>query len=120
VSLNAANTELAAEIIGRFPQPRSALISLLHLAQEQDGYLTESAMRHIAELLDITPAEVKGTADFYEMFHFKPVGRFMVNICTNISCLLLGGSELLDHASASLGVKLGGTTGDGMFTLEEV
>lgn len=118
--LSGANEALAAEIIARFPRPRSALISLLHLAQEQDGYLTDDAMRHIAELVGATPAEVKGTAGFYEMFRFKPVGTYMVNICTNISCLLCGGAELLEHACETLGTKAGGTTDDGMFTLEEV
>ncbi len=120
MSLNAHNTELATEIISRYPLPRSALIPLLHLAQEQDGYLTLSSMRHIAELVGVTPAEVRGTAGFYEMFHFEPVGRYLLNVCTNISCLLLGGQELLDHAAKHLGVKPGGTTADGMFTLEEV
>ena len=118
--LSADREELAAEIIARLPRPRSALIPLLHLAQEQDGYLTDDAMRHVAELVGATPAEVRGTAGFYEMFRFEPVGTYMVNVCTNISCLLNGGEELLDHASAALGVDVGGTTDDGMFTLEEV
>ena len=118
--LNAANEARAAEIIARFPRPRSALISLLHLAQEQDGHLTDDAMRHVAELVGVTPAEVKGTASFYEMFRFEPVGTYMLNICTNISCLLCGGAELLEHACEALGTQPGGTTDDGMFTLEEV
>ncbi len=119
MSLSAANEALAAEIIGWFPRPRSALIPLLHLAQEQDGYLTDDAMRHIAELVGATPAEVKGTAGFYEMFRFEPVGIYLVNVCTNISCLLWGGEELLEHACESLGTEVGGTTDDGMFTVEE-
>ncbi len=119
MSLSAANEALAAEIIGWFPRPRSALIPLLHLAQEQDGYLTDEAMRRIAELVGATPAEVKGTAGFYEMFRFEPVGTYLVNMCTNISCLLWGGEELLEHACESLGTEVGGTTDDGMFTVEE-
>ena len=119
MSLSAANEALAAEIIGWFPRPRSALIPLLHLAQEQDGYLTDEAMRCIAELVGATPAEVKGTAGFYEMFRFEPVGTYLVNVCTNISCLLWGGEELLEHACESLGTEVGGTTDDGMFTVEE-
>ena len=119
MSLSAANEALAAEIIGWFPRPRSALIPLLHLAQEQDGYLTDEAMRRIAELVGATPAEVKGTAGFYEMFRFEPVGTYLVNVCTNISCLLWGGEELLEHACESLGTEVGGTTDDGMFTVEE-
>ena len=93
--LSAAKLELAAEIIGRYPRPKSALIPLLHLAQEQDGWVTEEAMEHIAELVDVTPAEVLGTCSFYEMFKREPVGRYMVNICTNVACQVLGGEELL-------------------------
>ncbi len=118
--LSDANVATAKEIIGRFPRPKSALIPLLHLAQEQDGYVTDDAMVHIAELLDVTPAEVYGTATFYEMFKFEPVGRYCVNICTNISCQLLGAWELLHHAEERLGVVPGGTTPDGLFTLEDV
>ena len=120
MTLSPANEALAAEIIDWFPRPRSALIPLLHLAQEQDGYLTDEAMRRIAELVGATPAEVKGTAGFYEMFRFEPVGTYLVNVCTNISCLLWGGEELLEHACESLRVEVGGTTLDGMFTVEEV
>jgi NADH-quinone oxidoreductase subunit E len=118
--LTEANLAIAHEIIGRFPRPKSALIPLLHLAQEQDGYVTDDAMRHIAELLGITPAEVLGTCSFYEMFKLEPVGRYLVNICTNISCQLMGAWELLEHAEHTLGIKPGGTTDDGLFTLEDV
>jgi len=118
--LTDANVLVAKEIIGRFPRPKSALIPLLHLAQEQDGMVTDDAMAHLAELLDLTPAEVYGTATFYEMFKFEPVGRYCVNVCTNISCQLVGAWELLEHAEERLGVKSGSTTADGLFTLEDV
>jgi NADH-quinone oxidoreductase subunit E len=118
--LSDANVALARELIGRFPRPKSALIPVLHLAQEQDGYVTEDAMEHIAELIGITPAEVFGTASFYEMFKFEPVGKYCVNICTNIACQLVGAWELLEHAEERLGVKAGGTTVDGLITLEDV
>jgi NADH-quinone oxidoreductase subunit E len=118
--LSPANVGLAEEIIGRYPRPKSALIPLLHLAQEQDGYVADDAMQHIAELIGVTPAEVLGTCSFYEMFKREPVGEYLVNVCTNISCMLLGGEELLHHLEARLGVKAGSTTSDGMFTLEDV
>lgn len=118
--LSRENTELAREIIGRYPRARSALIPLLHLAQEQDGHVTDEAMEHIGELVGITPAEVLGTCSFYEMFKREPVGRYLVNVCTDISCMLLGGAELLEHAEATLDVKAGNTTADGLFTLEDV
>ena len=115
-----ANERLAREIIARYPRPKSATIPLCHLAQEQDGYLADDAMAHIAELVGVTPAEVLGTASFYEMFKREPVGRYVVNVCTNISCLLMGAEDLLHHAEETLGVSAGGTTPDGMFTLEDV
>jgi NADH-quinone oxidoreductase subunit E len=118
--LSARNERLAREIISHYPRPKSALIPLLHLAQEQDGYVAADAMEHIAELVGVTPAEVLGTCSFYEMFKREPVGRYVVNICTNLSCQLLGAEELLHHAEHSLGIRPGGTTEDGLITLEDV
>ena len=116
--LSDENVRLAREIIARYPKPRSAMIPLLHLAQEQDGWVTEDAMAHIGELVGATPAEVYGTASFYEMFKFHPVGRYVINICGTMSCALMGADELMHHAEHTLGVRVGGTTSDGMFTLE--
>lgn len=113
-------TATALEIIGRYPRPRSAIIPLLHLAQEQDGWVTDDAIEHIAELVGASPAEVLGTCTFYEMFKREPVGRYVINICTNISCQLLGAEDLLHHAERTLGVRAGGTTADGVITLEDV
>jgi NADH-quinone oxidoreductase subunit E len=118
--LSASNEILAREIISRYPRPKSALIPLLHLAQEQDGYVTEDAMEHIAELVGVTPAEVLGTCSFYEMFKREPVGDYLINVCTNIACMLLGAEELLEHLESRLGIKAGSTTPDGTFTLEDV
>ena len=115
---NEDNLKLAREIIGRYPKPRSATIPLLHLAQQQDGYVTNDAMAQIAELVGATPAEVYGTASFYEMFKFHPVGKYVVNICGTMSCALMGADELIHHAEDTLGVHIGGTTDDGLFTLE--
>lgn len=117
---SANNLVTAQAIIARYPKPRSALVPLCHLAQEQDGYLTDDAMEHIAELIGVTPAQVYGTASFYEMFKLHPCGKYVVGVCTNISCMLSGAYELLEHCEKSLGVSVGGTTADGMFTLEEV
>jgi NADH-quinone oxidoreductase subunit E len=116
--LTPEHENLAREIIARYPVARSALIPLCHLAQEQDGYLSEDAMQHIGELLGLEAAEVLGTASFYEMFKMHPVGEYVINVCTSISCFLDGGDELLEHAESRLGIKEGGTTEDGMFTLE--
>ncbi len=118
--LSPDNVTLAREIIARYPRPKSALIPLLHLAQEQDGWVATDAMEHIAQLVGVSPAEVIGTCSFYEMFKREPVGTYLVNVCTNISCLLLGGEELLEHVEHTLGVRAGGTTPDGSFTVEDV
>jgi len=114
------NETLAQEIIGLYPRPKQAVIPLCHLGQEQDGYLADDAMVQIAELVGVTAAEVLGTASFYEMFKLKPVGRYVINVCTNISCQLVGGEELLAHAEERLGITSGSTTADGLFTLEDV
>jgi NADH-quinone oxidoreductase E subunit len=121
-----APTHLSADIVARghelialYPEPRSALIPLCHLAQEQDGWLTPEAMVDIAGLVGVTPGEVFGTASFYDMLHTEPVGTYVVAVCTNIACLLGGAAELLEHAEDALGVGAGGTTTDGTVTLEE-
>lgn len=116
--LTEENIRLAREIIGRYPKARSATIPLLHLAQEQDGYVTNEAMAHIAELVGASSAEVFGTASFYEMFKFEPVGKYLINICGTMSCALMGAEELMHHAEERLGIKMGSTTADGKITLE--
>lgn len=111
------NRSLVREIIGRYPKRRSAMIPLLHVAQAQVGWVSREAMVEIAELIDTTPAEVLGTCSFYEMFKREPVGKYLVNICATMSCALAGAAELMSHAEERLGVRVGGTTPDGMFTL---
>ncbi len=111
--------ERARQLVSLYPEPRSALIPLCHLAQEQDGWLTPEAMRDIAGLVGVTPTEVYGTATFYDMLHTEPVGSHVVAVCTNIACLLNGAAELLEHAESTLGINAGGTTADGVVTLEE-
>jgi NADH-quinone oxidoreductase E subunit len=117
--LSPENLDRAKRLVGLYPKQRSALIPLCHLAQSQDGYLTEEAMTDIAGLVGVTPAEVRGTATFYDMLHVEPVGRYVLAMCTNIACLLAGAFELLEHAEEHLGVHVGQTTADGSFTIEE-
>ena len=117
--LNADITERAKALLALYPHPRSALIPLCHLAQEQDGWLRPEAITEIAELCGVTEAEVQGTATFYDMLHTEPVGTYVLSVCTNIACMLGGALELLEHAEAAVGVRAGGTTPDGIFTLHE-
>jgi NADH-quinone oxidoreductase E subunit len=109
----------ARALLELYPHPRSALIPICHLAQEQDGWLRPEAIEEIAELVEITPAEVLGTASFYEMLRTQPVGSYVISVCTNIACMLRGAHELVAHAERTLDVRTGGTTSDAMFTLEE-
>jgi NADH-quinone oxidoreductase E subunit len=109
----------ARELIALYPHPRSALIPICHLAQEQDGWLRPEAIDEIAGLVGLAPAEVLGTASFYEMLRTEPVGTYVISVCTNIACMLRGAYELLDHIEDTLGIRSGATTTDAMFTLEE-
>lgn len=97
MSFNAANRKLAIEIIARYPDPHSAILPLAHLAQDQDGWLTAEAMTEIAELVDTTPADVQGVCSFYTMYKRRPCGRYVVSVCTNVTCLVVGGPEILEH-----------------------
>lgn len=115
--LNDHNVIVAKEIISRYPKKKSALIPLVHLSQEQNGHVTQDAMRHIAELIDCTPAEVYGSASFYEMFRFEETGKYLINMCGTLSCALMGAGSLMHHAEQKLGVKAGSTTDDGLITL---
>ena len=90
----------AQEIIARYPHAKSALLPLLHQAQDRDGWVTPDAMREIAGLLDLTPALVLGTCSFYTMFKREPVGKLIVSVCTNVSCLVNGGPNLVDGLRA--------------------
>jgi NADH-quinone oxidoreductase subunit E len=89
-----ADRRRARQIIERYPHPKSALLPLLHLAQDRDGWITPDAMREIAEMLDLTPAIVLGVCSFYTMLKREPVGTLVVSVCTNLSCMVNGGTDL--------------------------
>jgi NADH-quinone oxidoreductase subunit E len=108
------------EIAGQYPDPRSAVLPALRLAQERDGYLTRDGLRDVADALDLTPAYCEGVASFYDMFHLEPVGRQLVEVCTNVSCALVGAQEVLEAFESELGVRAGGTTDDGAVTLRTI
>jgi NADH-quinone oxidoreductase subunit E len=108
------------EIAAQYPDPRSAVLPALRLAQERDGYLTREGFRDVADALDLTPAYCEGIASFYDMFHLEPVGRQLVEVCTNVSCALVGAQEVLEAFESELGVRAGGTTDDGMVTLRAI
>jgi NADH-quinone oxidoreductase subunit E len=95
VAFTTQNLRRAREIIARYPVAKSATLPLLHLAQDQDGWVSPQAMEEIGRLLDLTAAQVLGVCSFYTMFKREPVGRLVVSVCTNVSCLVNGGPELL-------------------------
>ena len=108
------------EIARQYPDPRSAVLPALRLAQERDGYLTREGFRDVADALELTPAYCEGVASFYDMFHLEPVGRQLVEVCTNVSCALVGAQQVLEAFESELGVRAGGTTDDGAFTLRTI
>ena len=108
------------EAAGHYPERRAALLPALHLVQERFGYVSDGAMEAVGRILGVPPAHVLGTLSFYTMFRRAPSGRFHVNLCRNLSCHLNGAREIRRHLEERLGVPVGGTTADGLFTLGEV
>lgn len=111
----------AQEIIARYPEgkQKSALIPLLHLAQEEfGGWLDVPVMDYVAGLLHILPIEVYEVATFYTMFNMKPVGKYVLEVCQTGPCMLRGSDQIIDHIKNKLGIKAGETTADGLFTLK--
>jgi NADH-quinone oxidoreductase E subunit len=118
----AANQAKFDEVVTRYPPDRrkSAILYALYLAQNQQGYLTAAAMRHVAEQIRCTPAEVEDVVSYYTMFYTRPVGTYVLNVCRTLSCALLGAERVTEELSAKLGIKPGETDPSGTFTLVEV
>jgi NADH-quinone oxidoreductase subunit E len=110
----------ARDIIARYPRSRSALLPLLHLVQAEDGYLTKAGLAFCAAQLDLTQAEVTAVATFYSMYRRTPTGEYLVGVCTNTLCAIMGGDAILDSLQEHLGVHAGQTTDDGRVTLEHI
>lgn len=108
------------QVAAQYPESRSAVLPALRLAQEQHGWLPPEAFREVGEALGLTPAYCKSVASFYDMFHLEPVGRHLVEVCTNISCALVGAQQVLEGFQRELGVGPGETTEDGEVTLRTI
>jgi NADH-quinone oxidoreductase subunit E len=111
------------EIIARYPdgKQKSALLPLLHIAQEENnGWLSAESMDYVAELLKLKPIEVYEVATFYSMYNLKPVGRYVFEVCQTGPCMLNGSDQIIDYIKEKLGIKIGETTTDGLFTLKTV
>ncbi len=116
------NLAMVKTIVAKYPAGRqqSAVMPLLDLAQRQEGWVSMSVIEAIAELLDMAPIRVQEVVTFYTMYNQKPVGKFHVQVCTNICCLLTGSDGVSEACKGALGVSFGETTSDGLFTLSEV
>jgi NADH-quinone oxidoreductase subunit E len=110
------------EIIARYPEgkSKSALIPLLLMAQEEWGWLSTEAMDYVAEILKIKPIEVYEVATFYSMYHLKPVGKHVFEVCQTGPCMINGSDQIIDYIKEKLEIKVGETTKDGLFTLKTV
>jgi len=109
------------ELPAKYPQPRSAVMPALDLAQEEVGYLTPDAMSEVAAALKLDPGYVEGVATFYTLFHLQPVGKHRFYVCTNLSCMLRGANDIVEHVKGAIGVhEPGELSKDGLFSYEEV
>jgi NADH-quinone oxidoreductase subunit E len=109
-----------SEMLTHYPTKRSVLVPTLLYVQDETGYLSDEVIAEIASRLDLTELDVRNVISYYSMLTCKPRGKFNVQVCTNIACLLRGGEGLLDHCEKKLGIGHKGTTPDGLFSLEEV
>lgn len=98
------NLMRARAVVAQYPRPKSAILPLAHLAQDQDGWLSPAAMAEIAALTGVSAAVVQGTCSFYTMFKRRPCGRLIVSVCTNVTCLVTGGPEILEHLETKYGL----------------
>jgi len=108
------------EMVSHYPTKRSALVPTLLYAQDEVGTLTDEVIAELAQRLGLTELEVRNVISYYSMLTTKPRGKYNVQVCTNIACMLRGGEEILDHCKKKLGIGHKGTTPDGLFSLEEV
>jgi NADH:ubiquinone oxidoreductase subunit E len=112
--------ERAKELIGHYPDPKSAVMPLLYLAMRHDGYLTQAGMQEVATWTGHTPAQIQSVATFYGMFKTEPIGNYLVSVCTSISCMLLGGDDVLEAVEDETGVPHGETDSERLFSVEHV
>jgi NADH-quinone oxidoreductase E subunit len=119
LEFSAQSKQRIEKALAQYPNKQAALLPVLHIAQEEFGHLPDEALELVAKTLDVPPAHVFGVITFYTMFHRKKHGRNELMVCTNISCMLRGGYDILRHIENRLGIKPGETTPDGAFTLVE-
>jgi NADH-quinone oxidoreductase E subunit len=114
------NLQKIDNILKKYPVKKPAVMSVLYLAQEQNGFISNEVIREVASILEMTPEEVLGVVTFYTMYHQKPMGKYHIQVCTNVSCMLRGGYDLYDKVKEKLGIDNMQVTEDQTFSLEEV
>jgi NADH-quinone oxidoreductase E subunit len=114
------NLKQVEESLGRYPHKRAAIMPVLYIAQKQNGFISGEVMKEIARVLEITPEDVLGVVTFYTMYHQQPVGKYHIQVCTNISCMLKGGYGIYERVKEKLGIENMQVTLDKLFSLEEV
>ncbi len=119
-SLSPETKNKIAAVVKRYPHKQAALLPVLHLIQNEIGFIPEESQAWVAELLDLQPARVKEVVTFYTMFLEKPIGRYHLQVCSNLSCTLAGANDILNYLIDKLKIKPGETTADGRFTLTTV
>lgn len=107
-------------ILARYPNKKSAVLPLMHLAQNEYGYMSKEAMHEVAGILDLDPTHVLSLAGFYTLFHEEPVGKYVLEICNDLACALRGADDFVEMACRKLGISVGETTDDGLFTIKTV
>jgi NADH-quinone oxidoreductase E subunit len=114
------NQDKIRKAILKYPVKKAAVMPVLYIAQEQNGWISGEVISEVALQLDMNPEEVLGVVTFYTMYHKKPAGKYHVQVCTNVSCMLRGAYEIYDEVKKRLGIDNGGVTADSRFSLEEV
>ncbi len=107
-------------ILARFPHKKSAVLPLMHLAQQEYGYMSQDAMQEVAQILDLDPTHILSLSGFYTLFHEEPTGKYVLEICNDLACALRGADEFVDMATQKLDTPVDGTTEDGLFTIKTV
>jgi NADH-quinone oxidoreductase E subunit len=120
IKFSQAELDEIEEVKSHYPDPKAALMHVLWMAQNKFGWLSTDVKEYVAGLLGLSFAHVHGVASFYTMYFKKPMGKYHIQVCTNVSCMLRKGEEIYEHVSKRLGIKNNETTPDGLFSLEEV
>ncbi len=118
--LKEKHADVIEGLLARYPTKKSAILALMHLAQEEYGYMSEEAMEEVAEILGVDPTHVLSLAGFYSLYYEEPVGTFVLEICNDLACALRGADDFVEMACEKLGIPVDGTTEDGLFTIKTV